>query len=607
MDNSAPPAGLPPEQPGAALAGDRRETEARSRPRGLRPRWIVAVVLVVVAAWAAITAVDLLLADRHLRAGMATAEQARQGLNAQSLETGLSRGDVAVAADDFAAAHAEISRPWFTPLRFVPILGTQIRSLSALSGAADTVASSGDRTLTSVHALLDTPRTTPSERATVVEHLAVSLRALSTQVADLHFGPSRGLIGTLATKRTTFVEDVGQVQTGLDKATGAAAALADVLRGPRTYLLAATNNAEMRAGSGMMLQAGTIHIAAGRFTLGHFVATGSLVDTATRVRATGDLEARWGFEYPSVDFRELLLSPQFPANASLAARMWQERTGRPVDGVLTVDVAALQDLLGATGPITVGGTSYTQATVANQLLIQQYVGIRNQSAANLVRHQKQAELAAAVFSAIDNGSTSLSTLATAFDQAVDGRHLMVWAADPRVESDWAAAGAAGNVSQGDLLLALLNQGANKLDPYQHVTAKLTTTADGDRTAVTARVTVDNQTPASVRGYAAGGAHGAPPARQYTGAVSLDFPATASTVTTSGGRLEAVGPDGASQVVAVAIAVPRGRSITVTFRFEVNGSSGALTVLPSARLPPTTWSWPAGGLTFTDDTAHTVSW
>jgi Protein of unknown function (DUF4012) len=581
----------------------RRRTRRRKLP------WILAAIGLLIVAYVAVVALAALRADHHLRQGLAAAQSARQGLDVDTIASGGAQIQLAAAAADFATAHNEVSAGWITPLRWVPILGTQVRSVSDLSASAHTVASSGSTALGQVHALLNQPRSTPSERTVIVGQLAGDLRVLSDRMAHLDFGPAHGLIGSLASKRTTFVTDVGNVQTGLTKATGATAALAQVLRGPTTYLIAATNNAEMRAGSGMMLQAGTIDINDGRFQLSHFEPTGSLVDTKTTLRPTGDLAARWGFEDPTSDFRELLLSPQFPANASLASEMWRERTGQRVGGVVTIDVAALQDLLGATGPITVDGTTYSTSNVVTELLVTQYAGITNVSDANQARHQKQAALAAAVFAAIDRGSMSLTNLAKAFDQAVDGRDLMVWSGAPAVEADWQAAGAGGTVSGNDVLLSLLNQGANKLDPYQKVTADASVDPSDGRTTVTARVTVDNQTPSTLSGYAAGGAAGTPPARQYTGAVAVDFPADATLASVSGGAIESVGPDGSSQVVAVKVAIPDGKSHTVTVRFVLTGASGRLDVQPSARLPATTWNWsiPGAPTSFSDSTAHTVSW
>jgi len=590
-------------------AGPVGPTVARPRRRGRRRRWWLGAILVVLVAWAAVVAVDLLRAEHHLGRGVAFADQARSQLSTATLADGSLQGEAVAARGEFAAAHEDVSGPWFTALRWVPILGTQVRSVSALSGAAETVAGAGAQALQSLHGVLLAPRATGAQRVEDMRRLAGTLSTLSERLHGVRFGPSRGVIGPLAAKRTTLATDVGRIEQPLTKAVGATSALARVLPGPGTYLMVATNNAEMRAGSGMMLEVGTLDVHDGKFTMGRFQPTGNLIDRATKLEPTGDLAARWGWLDPTVDFRELLSSPQFPANAQLAARMWQERTGQHVDGVVTVDVVALQELLGATGPVSVGGTTYNASTVTQQLLVNQYAGIsETDTAADLARQRQQAALAAAVFSTVDQGAKSLTTLASAFDQAVDGRHVMVWAADAATERDWSAAGAGGAVDGDDLLLALLNQGANKLDPYQHVTAKATTTATSGATDVTVQVTVTNTAPHTLTGLAAGGGAGAPPARQYTGAVTLDVPASARRLGASGGRLEAAGADGDAQVMAVRTAVPDGATRTVTFRFAVPTGTGALTVLPSARAPASAWTWDAPGrpaTRFDDDTAHTV--
>ena len=289
--------------------------------------------------------------------------------------------------------------------------------------------------------------------------------------------------------------------------------------------------------------------------------------------------------------------------------MWQHRTGQPLDGVMTIDVAAVADLLGATGPLTLDGITYTQSNVTQQLLIDQYAHA-NSDAVNTARHEELGRLAASIFAAVDDKRTSLTTLATAFEAAAAGRHILVWAATPGIESDWVAAGVGGGLSSDDLLVSLLNQGANKLDPYQQVTSELTTSPGTGATEVTVRVTVHNTTPATLSGYPAGGLAGDPPARQYTGAVALELPRVATAVTASSGPIEAAGSDYGAAVLAVGIAVPQGRSQTVTFHFRLPGASGRLQVVASARLPATSWSWtPPHGQAeqFSDSTGRAISW
>src|SRR5439155_10126956 len=100
-------------------------------------------------------------------------------------------------------------------------------------------------------------------------------------------------------------------------ATATATALADLLRGPRHYLLLAANNAEMRAGSGTFLSAGSLDFTDGQIHLGEMTPTAEL-PPADGVPITGDSNALWGWTQPTREWRNLGMSPRFDQTAALA-------------------------------------------------------------------------------------------------------------------------------------------------------------------------------------------------------------------------------------------------------------------------------------------------
>ena len=57
-----------------------------------------------------------------------------------------------------------------------------------------------------------------------------------------------------------------------------------------------------------------------------------------------EFTALWGFANPDEEWRNLVLSPRYPASADLARDMWAALGRPPVDGVLMVDIAALREL-----------------------------------------------------------------------------------------------------------------------------------------------------------------------------------------------------------------------------------------------------------------------
>jgi len=583
----------PRHRPARAAAGHRRLR---------RLFWLLLGVGVV--GWLAVVALKLDHAVRSLERGVNAVDVVKGELTTQDLADGRAGDQLTVAHGDFAAAHADIHNAWTAPLRILPWVGRQVRSADALAAAADTVTGAGGVTLADAHRLLNQAHQTGPERAALLGSLHSSLVTLQGRLATVSLGPTQALLPVLADKRNTFADDLGRLEAGLTKATGATGALSQLLSGTHTYLVLGTNNAEMRDGSGMALEAGTLQVSGGQLTFGTLQPTDQLASATALAPPTGDLQARWGFMQPGADYRDLLLSPQFPQNAALAAAMWKAQTGQQVDGVIAVDVDFVKALLGVTGPVSAGGITVSAASVEQQLLVDQYAGLSDSQAANAARHEQLGLLAGEVFTAVQAPGTSLPQLATAFDEAANGRHVLLWSSDPAVQSDWHAAGVDGQLRPDDMLLGLSNAAGNKLDPDQQVNASVTTAPHGADTLVTVSVTVTNRAPASAPSYAAGGVFFPPGV--YNGFLSLEFPSAAQAAGATGPTgLVAVGPDSGAQVMAVAVRIAPGGSQSAVFHFLVSGRHGTLRVAPSARLPAVAWT--ATGTSFTDSTAHEVGW
>ena len=72
-----------------------------------------------------------------------------------------------------------------------------------------------------------------------------------------------------------------------------------------------------------------------------------------------------------------------------------------------------------------------------------------------------------------------------------------------------------------------------------------------------------------------------------------------------GRTVINGVDGPTWLLVSAVDIPEGASKDITVGFEMPGHHGAVTVVPSARIPPVHWSVP--GAAFADDRPVTVRW
>jgi hypothetical protein len=387
-------------------------------------------------------------------------------------------------------------------------------------------------------------------------------------------------------------------------ADDAATGLGQMLRGPSNYLVLAANNGEMRSGSGMLLSAGVLQLQDGHFQLGPMTDTGSLMVPPGAVPMSGDLAARWGFATPNQEWRNLALSPQFPANAALAARMWKAKTGQTVDGVIAIDPEALQGLIAASGPVNVNGTSVDKNNVISQILLTQYLTGDPGSDA---RHNLESQIARAVVAQLEAKGWNTANLVDDLRNAANGRHVLAWSSRPVQQRAWSAAGLSGALPSDGLLVALDNASGNKLDQFMHVRGSVAHQPVKGGSRVTVTVDVANDAPAiPLPRIVAGPFEPNFQAGEYRGILAIDIPKVARGIRyDSGGPLVASGPDYTTRVSAIPIDLQRGARHRYVLRFTVPDGYFHTQVEPSARLPGI--SWTSGADRWQDDSAHPLSW
>jgi hypothetical protein len=564
-------------------------------------------VAVVVLAWALLLGIRTMSAYHHDKSGLATLEQVKADLTPGGVTSSESARLLDQAHAQFSSAQSDLSSPLFAPITVVPVLGRQFTAVKDLSTAAGTVSQVGSTFLSQVHGLLDAPHGAGPERVASLRQLGTLSLAAERQLADVDTGPSQALVSPLASKRDEFVTQLDDARTRLTKAAGVSAAVATILQGPQTYLVLAANNAEMRAGSGAFLDAGAATTSAGSVSLGNLGPSGARTLPAGAVNPTGDFQLNWGWLLPGVDLRNMGLTPQFDVTAPLAARMWTAMTGQPVDGVLAIDVAGVQQLMEATGPVTVNGQTVSAGNVVQYLLHDQYVGLSDSMAGADERQDALGTLTGAVLRQLQGQSTDLRVLATAMSSAVAGRHLLVWSSNPVDQAAWQVSGVSGTLTTTSVDVSLINRGGNKLDQYLPVHVAVTTAPAGPDTAVTLTTRLVNATPPGQSQFIAGPFPGVPVTYGgYFGLVAANLPASASHISMTGaGRLAVKGGEGPTWVVAAPLTIPQGSTSTVVVRFQMPGHHGSMTVVPSARIPAEQWTTDSG--TFDDTVPTTITW
>jgi hypothetical protein len=574
-----------------------------------RRRWVL-VGAVLVVAWLGTAAVLLLGAADDLRAGRDAARRAEDLMDAEAVADGAPLDDLREAADRFSSAESSTGHPLLAPARFLPVLGRQLRSVNALSGAAAEVADAAADGVASLRGVLDQRGLGAEARLDQLRQLDDAVHEVERRIRGVDdLGPSKGLVAPLADAREELATELADAQASLADAAAGARAAVSLFEGPRRYLVIAANNAEMRAGSGMWLSGGVLTTQGGFLQLGDVEPIYEHAVPEGAVAPEGHFAARWGWLQPTVEWRNLLTSPRFAESAALAARMWEASGEEPVDGVVSLDPVAVRALIAATGPVMFGSQTIGTEEVLPFLLHDQYEGIDGYGDATVDRRNALNLLTAAVFTALERGDWAPATLARELGDAVRGRHLMAWSRHADEQEAWEVAGMSGDLGPSSLLLSVMNTGANKLDWFMKTHAQLSTAPAAGGTEVTVRIRLSNETPPGESGYIAGPhpeLNGDLSPGDYRGILAINVPGQALELQLEGvPNVDVQGADGPTQVVGAQFVLPRGRSMEATLRFRLPGERGVVEVEPSARVPAIEWQY--GDAVWQDIQARSVNW
>ena len=510
--------------------------------------------------------------------------------------------------DDAAGvADARLHDPWVRPFTFLPVLGRQVRSATALAettnDAIDAVQAVVDAADASRHVVDD-----PAARPGVLRDLAEDAERAASVLTDADLGPRDGLVDSLHEARIDLAEEVGGAADAMTDLALVARALADLIDRPGRYLVLAGNNAQMQNGNGMFLNVGEMVTGAGDLHLDHMDPTEGLPFPPTQVPLEPALAERWGAYDPNVDFRHLGVSPRFPATASTADAIWTAMGNPEIDGVIAVDVVALEALLEVVGPVSTPNGTVDADSVRSLLLHDQYADLGDTvtEEEQLERRSRQSEIAEAAFNRLSDALDEVDVGGVReLADAVRGRHLLIWSEDPAQQARWEALDADGSLTERSMLLSLINRSGVKLDWYVSMDARIEVRGDGARRDVTVTVDIVNRAPPEGEAvYIIGPYPGSGlSAGTYLGILALTLPADAAGGMVEGDdALAVVGSEGATnRVVGARVEVPPGSTLTRTFRFTVG--AGPVVVEPSGRADPSRWTF--GDREFFDGRPHTI--
>ncbi len=369
------------------------------------------------------------------------------------LKEAIGDGDLEKAADISAriAHHAEsahdlTSDPIWRGFGFVPWLGPNFSAVADVARIADDIASDALIPVLDVAGQLDLASLGFANGGVDLTPFATVESSLADASATLSAAEDRALkidadatLPPLADAVRQMRATVTQAATLVGSLHGASVLLPPMLgaEGPRNYVLAMQNNAELRSTGGIIGAIALLHVEGGRISLVQQSSTPEFPVLDTPLPLSESTVALFE-ERPGLYLQNITNIPDFTEAGPTIAARWQQRFGTPVDGVIAVDAVMTENLLAATGPIGVGPFTLDEDNVVSTMLSDIYREIPDP----LVQDEIFAQAAGALFGAALSGADPkdlIAALATSADQD----RIRIWSAHEDEEAILAASSLGG--------------------------------------------------------------------------------------------------------------------------------------------------------------------
>ncbi|MEM8903483.1 MAG: DUF4012 domain-containing protein, partial [Actinomycetota bacterium] len=401
----------------------------------------------------------------------------------------------------------DLGAPWFLPARATPVAGHHLAAVSELTdggvdvaGAAagllaeldqvDLGVSAGAIDLTGVTALQP-----PADR--VVAELERLLVTLDDVDSPWLVAPAADRLDEARQELADGLETVRDADAFLT--------LAPELLGadePQTYLVLFGTTAENRGGGGFAGNWAELTTDDGRLIVSGIGRGEDINDGLPDGGATidGDLVAAYVPFSPQLFVQNIAVSPDFEVTGRNAAAIYEQSTGRDVDGVLMLDHTAMAALVELTGPVQVDGERLPARAIGDFVLVDNYVRYDDDEDARLRALDELVLGVASQLTSID--APSPWRLADTFGPVVRGRGLQFWSARDDVTEALETVGLSGRfpVNDGDDLLAVVtrNMGGNKIDAFLERTISYRPTVDPVTGELAAEIVIEltNTAPAT---------------------------------------------------------------------------------------------------------------
>ncbi len=373
--------------------------------------------------------------------------------SSSKLKQAIAQGDLDTAATLSAriahhagSAHDLTSDPIWSGFGLLPWLGPNFSAVSDVAEIADDVAADALVPVLTAAEKLDLASLglsggvvdlTPfAQIEPSLAKASTTLTAAETRALDIDAGAT---IPPLADAVREMRSAVTQAATVVGALHGASALLPSMLggEGPRNYVLAMQNNAELRSSGGIIGAIALLHAEDGRITLVQQASVPDFPSLDTPLPLSESTVALFE-DSPGRYMQNLTSIPDFTEAGPAIAARWQNRFGHPIDGVIAVDAVMTENLIAATGPLSFGPFTATEDTVVGLLISEIYASVPDPAAQDEIFSQAAGALLSAALT-----EAAPKDLVAALAESADERRIRIWSAHEDEEAILSASSLGG--------------------------------------------------------------------------------------------------------------------------------------------------------------------
>lgn len=399
-------------------------------------------------------------------------------------------GESSIELSQYTAdAVAQTEDPVWRAAELIPFAGKNLSVVRKLAVAVDSVAQDTVAPLASVASTLSIESLKPVDGRLNIEPIkqlaaamgpaATALDATTKSIQTLDVG---GTIGQVSSAGTMLKDMLPPVNELLASANTVLAVAPDMLgaSGPRSYLLIFQNLAEATALGGTSAALSEVVVDNGAISVARQASSADFPwrDGDPVIPEDPNLAALYE---PQMYTRLNLATsrPDFPTAAIIAKAFWEQKLGGTVDGVISVDPAALGRILGVTGPVAMStGDVLTAENVVPLLLNEIYFRYQGEDGPTQTDAFFE-EAAKTMFSALMSTTAAPKDLLWAVNVGIEENRIMAWsahAAEQELIAPTTLSGILPTTNDDSTLTGVFfrDMSASKMSYYLQTAAKLTT-------------------------------------------------------------------------------------------------------------------------------------